>query len=204
LNNLKLREFKEFFFKNSKNPLDYCIYKQLREQVSYECEEYFNLKYSMKNHDGKLLRESKLFNDEYGSSRAVNFNDYLKSEELYEKSRCAKIDSWIKCNVINLPKLIKENFDIILLSNISDYVKDLFQYNYLECYKKQVIKPLECFLNPKGMIQIAYIYMTRANFMRTDIDNELVRRRVFGECKELRFDGTIPHYKDLILINRKD
>lgn len=61
-------------------------------------------------------------------------------------------------DIDNLPELLKgEKFDLILLSNISDYIHLIYKENDLERYR-DLIDRLEDLLNLYGIIQVGYIY----------------------------------------------
>lgn len=204
LSDLSMDEFLNFLLINVKKPLDYNVYKQLRKDLSDECKLFFDKQYLLNNNNGKLLRNSGLFNNKYDNKVSkIKNNPYLQSEELFNDAKKSKMNSWINCDIRDLSDLISEDFDVILLSNIADYAKLIYNNNYLVKFRDEIINPLMNHLNPDGMIAIAYIYAINSKSYRTDIDNPIVRKNIFCNSQELIFESIINNEKDEVLFIKK-
>ena len=71
---------------------------------------------------------------------------------------------FIYSNVLNLKEKIKdEKYDLILLSNISDYIGVMFNNEELKCYR-ELIDSLIPNLNDNGVIQVGYIYSSYGRY----------------------------------------
>ena len=130
-------------------------------------------------------------------------NNYLSNEEEYNKLR-TKIDKAninFKCaNAINLNKVFKKKYDVILLSNILDYFNkyySLFDYNELKKYELA----LNTLLKDDGIIYLKYIFQyATKNYRRTNIfknsnikDSELDSEQIhiIKSIDEACYDGII-------------
>ena len=77
--------------------------------------------------------------DSYYEDSLINVNDYLKDDNynyLKEKINIADNKKFINTNVIDLPNKLDKNYDIILLSNIQDYMKFTYHLDYLRSLEK--------------------------------------------------------------------
>lgn len=217
LEQLNYEEFLQFFMINEKNDikrnksaLDYKVYvNRLRKYLSKDVSEYWNMIYRKFNNNGYELRNSYIFNNKYDNNNVkISSNIYLKSELGYNKAK----EEVIKKEIIllnfnyrdinlNLPNLA--NYDIILMSNISDYIQNLYNINsnYLEEYIKELI---DDFKNNNNQIVCAYIYDIQNNEYRSEIDNPLIRKKVFNKLDityiEKKFKSVIDNCIDSVII----
>ena len=87
-------------------------------------------------------------------------NNYLDLDSYYElrnKIQDKNID-FIKSDIDELPeKLNGKKYDMILLSNISDYIHHVYPGNDLERFR-ELIEKLKNNLNNNGIMQVGYIY----------------------------------------------
>jgi hypothetical protein len=140
VNNLSFEEFKKFFMRDKFNTvLEYNVYKKLKENLHKTSSDFFNLKYNTYNYNGEELRESNLFNNNYDYEKLKIFsNEYLQSEEKYNEAQERmknKKFKWIQTSVENITSKLNESYDLIMLSNISDYANLIYENNnYLENY----------------------------------------------------------------------
>ena len=77
--------------------------------------------------------------DNYYEDSLINVNDYLKENNynyLKERINIAYNKKFINTNVIDLPNKLDKNYDIILLSNIQDYMKFTYHLDYLRSLEK--------------------------------------------------------------------
>ncbi len=213
---LSLSEFKDFFFRRS-NALDFSIYSGLRSQLSNKNKFFFDKAYQYFEKDGFAMRESELFNNRYDERQLkIMNNPYLQSEMAYKLAAFqlqGKQSKWICSSVEDLESRlnVEQEFDVVLLSNISDYAKTMFsgQQDYLQIFCDRVIVPLEQHLSSEGIICAAYIYDARKEQSsneqyRSTIDDPGLRREIFESAgmkyKEVTFNSVIPEKKDAVVI----
>lgn len=218
LQNLNYKEFLEFFMINDKNDveknrnvLDYKVYiNKLRKGLSKYVAENWDMLYENFNNNGYELRNSYIFNNKYDNNNIkLESNLYLKSEldyniakENINKKEIILINSNYKdLNRHNLPNLA--NCDIILMSNISDYIKNIYnkEENYLEDYLKDITQNLK---NKTNMIVCAYLYDIQNTKYRTEIDNPMFRKEIFNKLNityiEKNFKSVINKCMDSMII----
>lgn len=218
LEQLNYEEFLQFFMINetndidrNKSALDYEVYvNRLREHLSKDVSEYWNVIYRNFNNNGYELRNSYIFNNKYDNNNVkISSNIYLKSELAYDKAKeeigkkeiVLLNSNYRHINSLDLPNLAK--CDIILMSNISDYIQNLYNIdsNYLEEYIKELIYE---FKNKNNQIVCAYLYDVQNNEYRSEIDNPLLRKNVFNKLDityiEKKFKSVINNGIDSVII----
>jgi len=217
---LNFIEFKEFFLisekdgNTNKKALNFLVYNQLRKKLSIDAKDFFDKQYKEYQNNGAILRQSPLFNNQYDKNELkIRSNLYLHSEENYEKARkfIQEVDiKFITCSLQELSHNLNEKLDIILLSNIADYAKEMFNFqDYLQEFKEKVIQALLPYINPGGLICIAYIYDAHETEpFRSDIDNSEKRRKVFKDGKfkynEMDFESVVAGKIDKIILISKE
>lgn len=218
LEKLEYEEFLQFFMINekddisrNKDALNYEIYvNRLREFLPENIARYWDIMYKTFENSGYKLRNSYIFNNKYdNNSVKINSNIYLKSKTTYNKAK-EKIKEKkvllinsnyrnIDCN--HLPNL--ENYDIILMSNISDYIKNLYNKDsgYLEEYIKDIMYK---FKNKNNKIVCAYLYDIQNTTNRSEIDNPTIRKNVFDKLNiiyiQKSFKSVIDNCIDSVII----
>lgn len=159
--------FKEFFLRNSKQPLSFETYQKLETSLSPITRYFWEKIYKHFKNNGSEIRESALFNNLHDhSSNKVDYNPYLSSEEQYlqaQKSLSSKTFKWINSSLEKLTSLNAvrtRKFDVILLSNIADYAERIFpdDKQYFEKFNSEIISPLSQQLSPDGILCFAYLY----------------------------------------------
>ena len=218
LQNLNYREFLGFFMINDKNDveknrnvLDYKVYiNKLKKGLSKSVAENWDMIYQNFNNNGYELRNSYIFNNKYDNNNIkLKSNLYLKSKldynmakENINKKEIILINSNYKdLNSHNLPNLV--NCDIILMSNISDYIKNIYnkEENYLEDYIKDITQNLK---NKTNIIVCAYLYDIQNTKYRTEIDDPVLRKEIFNKLNikyiEKSFKSVINNCIDSVVI----
>lgn len=218
LQNLKYEEFLQFFMINEENninknrkALDYSVYKdKLRIYLTDNAIQYWDMMYKNFNNNGYELRNSHIFNNKYDNNHVkLNSNLYLKSEADYnlakEKIKQKEIilisSNYKDINKLGLSNII--NCDIVLMSNISDYIKNIYNMkaNYLEEYVKDITK---IFKIENNEIVCAYLYDVQNTKFRSEIDNPIFRRNLFDKLKikylEREFKSVINNCIDSVII----
>jgi hypothetical protein len=114
---------------------------------------------------------------------------------------------FINSNVTDIKSKLTTKYDIIMLSNLSDYIKSMYKDNYLINFYKYIIIPLKENLNKKGILIYAYVYdfAIIKEIYRSDIDNYNRVLRVINETKLYTFESVIDsNKKDAILYIEED
>ena len=195
----------------NKNALDYGLYiNKLRKDLSKSVAESWDTIYQNFNNNGYDLRNSYIFNNKYDNNNVKsNSNLYLKSEleyniakERIDEKEIILINSNYKdINCHDLPNLA--NCDIILMSNISDYIKYIYKKkaNYLEEYIREIIQN---FKNETNKIVCAYLYDIQNTKYRSEIDNPIFRENIFNKLDityiEKNFKSVIDNCTDSVII----
>ena len=151
-----------------------------------------------------------MFNNKYDNNKLkINSNLYLRSELDYniakkmmaEKEVTLINSNYRDINGYSLPFI--ESCDIILMSNISDYIKDIYKRktNYLEEYIKEITRN---FKNKNNKIVCAYFYDTQNPKYRSEIDNPILRKNIFNRLgityMEKKFKSVMNNCTDGVII----
>lgn len=197
-------EFIEFFL--SDNSFNYELYKKICKYLDNDVIEYFNEIYKQFNYNGKSISNSYLFH--HGHKNIIKDNTYLLGNNydfLKEKVKNTKV-VFINTSILNLSKLINKKYDLIFLSNISDYAKNLFKGDYLKKYFNFIKNDIIKLLNKNGIVQLAYIYdYGKDGQIRSDINIEEKRKKVITEKFKVKiFPSTIESLKNDAIITYKE
>lgn len=161
IKNLDLEDFIKFFGiitkKNEKLLLDASIFDKFKRKLDWDARSFYEY---IVEKSGKSPGKCVYYESDTNLSKLKEFDGYLNGKE-YEKLakilEDKKVD-FLNVNVCNLPEeLAGEKFDMILLSNISDYIHYIYPNNALERYR-QLIDRLIDNLNLYGVIQVGYTY----------------------------------------------
>lgn len=197
-------EFIEFFL--SDNSFNYELYKKICKYLDNDVIEYFNEIYKQFNYNGESISKSYLFH--HGHKNIIKDNTYLLGnnyDTLKEKVKNTKV-VFVNTSILNLSKLINKKYDLIFLSNISDYAKSIFKDNYLKKYFNFIKNDITKLLNKNGIVQLAYIYdYGKDGQIRSDINIEEKRKEVITEEFEVKiFPSTIESLKNDAIITYKE
>lgn len=162
IKNLSFEEFIKFFGvlnNNEKALLDRDIFDKLSDKLDYDVFRFYN--YIINEADNN---SPKCIYYDYDNPFDLmkTFNGYLDKDKYNELSRILenKDVKFINTDISFLPEVLNgEKFDMILLSNISDYVHMVYPFDeHLERFKELIDKLVENNLNLYGIIQVGYIY----------------------------------------------
>lgn len=217
LQNLNYQEFIQFFMINEENDIDknkstfdYITYKSLRKYLNSNTASCWDIIYQNFGYDGYKLRNSYIFNNKYDNNKVkFNSNLYLKDvidfncakENIKDKNITLINANYRNINFSNLPN--SANYDIILMSNISDYIKSIYnvEKNYLEEYMKEIVNN---FKSKTNKIVCSYLYDIQNTKYRSEIDNPIFRKEVFDKLQmtyiEKNFKSVIDNCIDSVII----
>ena len=178
-------EFLRFFGvrkdKNGKTFLDKSIFNKIK---NYLDEDVYLFYYYIIN-EFRGCPSQRAYNDfdyEYGHmtklSNYISKDNYGKMSEIID----GKEIDFVNVNIANLPDILgKEKFDMILLSNISDYIHLFYGDNHMEVFK-EIIDRLVDNLYVGGIMEVGYIYdeySSKDDVSKFHIDKS--RNRVFSK-----------------------
>lgn len=164
---------------------NYNIYNKLREKLDSDVRMFFDAVYSEYNCDGISVARSPLFNN-ISLVSAMHNNTYLSSHENYyaarEKFEKLLVNKKIKFYNLDIFKLheLDEKYDIVLLSNIYDYIPLSSQSEFAEYIKYQLNKIL--MPNAKVAVEYQYCGSSRENSNNT-IKNLSVNIKCIADSK---------------------
>lgn len=203
IKSLSYNEFVEFFLSNQ--GFNYELYKKISKYLDKEVIIYFNAIYKYFNYNGQSIQNSFLFH--HGHKNQIKDNTYLLNNNyniVKEKVRNTKV-VFINTSILNLSKYINKKFDLIFLSNISDYAKNFFKGDYLKEYFSFIKNDITKLLTDNGLIQSAYIYdYGDDKEVRSDINIDKRRKEVITKEFEIKIiPSTIGYLRnDAIIIHK--
>lgn len=209
IQNLSLDEFIDFFGINSNThynrylPLDKDLFGKLNRDLDEDTSDFF--KFIIDNQtqistndiyfhfDNKLSVLEKM-------NGYLNENSYLELRHIIENKEINYIESDI--NQLKT-KLDNKKYDLILLSNISDYINRMYD-EPLKDYRN-LIDSLTDYLKPNGIIQVGYIYYHKHRNI-SSFTNDRKRQMYFptNSFHTIMVDAfDIPKEKDKVIIYQK-
>ena len=175
----------------------------LNLNMNKESKEFWIKQYTLYK-NGVNLKQSSLFNTKYFNPQSKIWqNLYLEKsnyEIVKERLKTSKI-TFINKNLLDLE--IKEEYDYMFLSNISDYLNKLFEKNSLINYNKL----LTSYLNYVKYIYFAYLYDIGNSNPRSEIDDLNKVTQIFKNVNIKTFRSALENEKekkDGVLILRRN
>lgn len=211
---LEYDDFRDFFLRApcGRAALDFEIFTQLSNKLSNPSYSFFKSLFAQFDNQGDQLRESPLFNLKYEISEIkISSNPYLKSIQAYNDLR-TKLSN---CEIIYRHSSLRQElrnqnassrFDLILLSNLSDYLtRSLERLDAtLRDFISEACLPLLQRLSRDGKLIAAYLYDLHSSLKRSTIDFPCERSRAFESCdfnyQQIDFGSVIPGAKDAVLV----
>jgi len=163
IKNIDFEKFLYFFniYTNKNNnefeSLDPRIFREFEQDLDEDARDFYNFVLN----ESIYLRCKDIyidFDNEYQILKNMNnyleLNNYYKLKKILEKKKL----SFMTSDVDELPdRLEGKKYDMILLSNISDYIHQVYPGNDIERFR-ELIDRLKQNLNMFGIIQVGYIY----------------------------------------------
>ena len=183
------------FHEPNPHALDIPMYLRLRPQLSARCADFFDAAYAKY---GPGLRESSFFNNKFDTNGLkISSNPYLQSAESYaaaQQRTKEKTPCWIECDVADIARRVDGRHNVILLSNIADYVD-------LDRFAEVVVAPLGARLD--GTMCAAYVYGA-GMAVRSAVDDPARRKETFTlpglRYEEFEFKSVIEGHNDLVAL----
>ena len=151
-------EFLNFFFPEFNSVFDKDLFYKISDCLGDDACKFFKYIYSKYN-SSQIL--DKIYYDFIPTLEHMKqMNAYLEKDnfDLLRKILSDKDVSFIQSDVTLLPNILgKKKFDLIMLSNISESIDNIWRKNTLNEFKS-LIYSLSNNLNVNGSIQVGYIY----------------------------------------------
>ena len=116
---------------------------------------------NQKNNKKKINLFSLLFINVISGEKLISRNNYLTDEETYNKFKSNLIKANItfkNVDALDLPKEYNGKYDVILLSNIFEYLQKYFGIMYDYKDMESYINELFSIINEDGKLFLAYIF----------------------------------------------
>ena len=198
---LSFDDFLKILLNYNNSSLDKDIILNLN--MNKESKEFWIKQYTLYK-NGVNLKQSSLFNTKYFNPQSKIWQNLYLEKSNYkivkERLKTSKI-TFINKNLLDLE--IKEEYDYMFLSNISDYLNKLFEKNSLINYNKL----LTSYLNYVKYIYFAYLYDIGNSNPRSEIDDLNKVTQIFKNVTIKTFRSALENEKekkDGVLILRRD
>jgi hypothetical protein len=136
-----------------------------------------------------------------------NNSQYLAAKKAIKKNQINFIHSSLQ-DICKNAILAEKKYDAILLSNISDYSKNIFpDTQYLQTFKTEIIDCLLKHTAKYGLLMIGYVYESNPKIYRSSIDNPDMRKKIFSYkgYKEVEIPSVLgPNQKDIFIYVKKN
>ena len=200
---LPFKEFLDFLLYDTEKSFDYETIKRL--DMDKDSRDFWLDELNKYDNNGLKMKHSGLFILKYFDyENKIDCNLYL-NETNYDiiKERLKQVRIvFLKTNLRDL--VIKENYDYMFLSNISDYLDIFYEDNYLVNYKNLIFH----FLKKVNVIYFSYVYDVNSKEKRSVIDNILDVKKIFGDIKIKRFKSALinvnENTEDAVLIKEEE
>ena len=217
---LKYNEFLEFFcyddyprtFKKNKNAFNINTYRKISPYLTDETKIFWDSLFLETS--GINIRNSNLFSKDEEPLRVIKKSNPYLIEDNYKflKNNIRLTPKFYQSNIVRLDKKLNKKYDVIMLSNIAQYIEGIFEKNHLENLK-QILLKLEEKLKDNGIIIVSYLYdiYGRYDYNNTPLIYNLEKVRDviknleiidFEGIQNLKF-GAFKNIKDGILIYKK-
>lgn len=158
LETLSLDEFLDFFgivngYYDENSVLDFRLFDKFSILLDSDTYDFYN--YVIQNNKGKdIYFDGDDLNVIEKMNGYLNYENYLKLQNIIKNKKIKFIDT----DIHSLPdRLNGEKFDMILLSNISDYTHHIYEEDDLKRFRELIDKLMDN-LKLYGIMQVGYIY----------------------------------------------
>lgn len=183
---LSFKEFLEFLLYDTDNSLAFDIISNLEMRETSKT--FWLQKLSELENNGRLLRDSNLFNKKYYNPVSKTWQNLYLNEQSYKTTQERLKDVNISFNHSSLEKLqLNEEYDYMFLSNISDYIGMIYGKEGLIKYREL----MDCFLKKVKIIYMAYLYDIENSNPRSEIDDLNKVSQVFKNYEIKRFKSAL-------------
>jgi len=179
VHSLSYQEYLNFFFMEFGKILDRDLFEKVASELDQETLDFFMYLYD--NYNNEQIMDKIYYRFSPSLEKMKRMNTYLEEEnyELLKYNLEDKEVSFIHSDITQLRNNLPKNFyDLILLSNISDSIIDIWPEDCLKNFKR-LIHSLSKNLADNGIIQVGYIYDYYHNRQTHPFRNKNLRQNVF-------------------------
>lgn len=155
---LSYQEFLEFFFHDYNKVFDRNLFDKISKKLDDDTVDFFNSLFNKYDSNQIINKIYYRFTPDLKQMQRMNsyldLDNYNKLSSILEN----KDVSFIHSNITELKnKIMTNTYDMILFSNISDSIENIWGKDCLKSFKR-LIHSLSRNLNKDGIIQVGYIY----------------------------------------------
>lgn len=179
VHSLSYQEYLIFFFNEFGKIFDRDLFEKIADDLDQETLDFFMYLYD--NYNSEQIIDKIYYRFSPTLDKMQRMNAYLDEENynLLKSNLDNKEVSFIQGNVTELRNNIQKSFyDMILLSNISDSITDIWPVDSLKNFKR-LIHSLSKSLADNGIIQVGYIYDYYNNRQNNPFRNRNLRQSTF-------------------------
>lgn len=199
---IKTLDFEEFFeyfcfygypslFKSNYKAFNLESYKKIRDVLTGTSKHFWDFLYE---EVGDIyIRDSSLFSKDEEPVKIIKKTNLYLQEDNYEKLKKQNIKNvnFYKSDIADLPEKINKKYDIIMLSNIFQYLEVMYESDYFEVMK-EIVEDISNMLNDDGKILVCYMYGIDDAYdkMKVPIIYNLEEvKKTFNNLEILKFRG---------------
>lgn len=213
---LEYDEFMDFFIleNNFYNTFNLNSYSKIRKYLTGDNQIFWDTLYQKFN--GYTIRKSELF---FKTEESYNFlrnfvsyfhpNNYYAVKKAILSSNNNITDIFYNCNITKIHSICgNDKFDAIFLSNIADYLDEIYKTEPAKRFKNYILNHLDKSLNEDGIIFVAYMFFVNLTKQKNIpiINRDKIRETLFKkEFEEWFIDNSaVPNCtNDHLLVYKK-
>lgn len=181
---LDYQEFLNYFFDKDNNDIfNEKYYSRIRKYlkiINIESLLFWNNLYN--NYKGKDIYLSSLFEKNYlgkqlyisNKKSYLNKDNYNILKQKLEKYLINNNVLFYHTNIINLDNIKSSKYDLIILSNISNYINEIYTKDAYIKYYNLILNEIGSLLKENGIVEVAYLYFekTMQYFVHNCLQND--------------------------------
>lgn len=176
-------------FLNFFTSFEHTVYLSCRDELSPMTRLFFDKAFAAYENDGIKLLSSALTRKQQGIGKIVKNNPYLCSEAAYHNAQhaCENLEIlWDETSAAEMARQENGLYDLIFLSNLTDYAHMMFSGDYLHTFRHDIVEPFFEKLRPGGKLMMGYVFdvvnINKSN-ERSLINDATARSQVFSNHK---------------------
>ena len=201
---LSYEEFLDFFgifnyeYSNNYQFMDIKLFDKIEKNLDKDTLAFYKQLYYFYKDDYDKLHKNIYFDFDYELDKMKSMCNYLEEDKYNELAMILNYDKDINFIYSDFKNLVdnigNKKFDLILLSNISDYIHNMYYDDYLMKYYLDILNLAE-HLNNLGIIQVGYVYSKMERDQKISaFANKEKRNKVFTTDKF--YSRFVPAYDD--------
>lgn len=202
---LSYEEYISFLFKQSTTVFHLSMYERVRKQLEGNDLLFWDSLFSQ--YRNFQIRNGLFYPELIDFECVQRFNSYLYFDtySLVQKQIDSVVFSFQESLLQQLPAKLTDSYDVMLFSNISDYIEKMYTVDGLRKYKELMLN-LSKSLTPDGKMIVGYIYGYKGNQDGGSFQQEKTRTKVFPKQSfyPLVFESyRFRHQRDAVIVYQK-